>query len=831
MTGMRCSVKSLAEFQASSKPAQVIRFGTEPKTVISNGTSQVFTCSGLERGVTETHTFSGRVTQLVPSADGHGVYVLCERDGVYFTSLPQQPRTLSSRPPGGDSPSPACFRVVSESCVIRDPQIRSFVVTEKVLVAVALGDGVWQFGLYEIPGDASSCYRRLAELSVPAVSTAGPSAAARADRQGALMLPVLCCVCAQGGRSGAGGGDGHFLLEPVLFRLLFGVDASLLSSPMILCGLPDGRLCCLPLLLPGGSEVRGQGCRVRVLHSLEQPIRFIGSSVAMGGGPTCLVVVGRGGAVLQVWAEEGPEGAVAGFEERRVQGPVECACVSDTHLYYSTCTDLLALSLARSPSPDTDSNLPHPAVQTPLSLNVTRVIGLATPTQDPSGAVQLLCVSLTGRLLEVTLPEETDSSYASLVSAAQVGQRISDLLAGIGHVAHRASSLEDSIQSKRTALRSLNHVLNVCSLLRPNQEGEDTAQQQPIRCRVAVRWASSLQQDCLMLSCVLENSSSFVLESGWALCLQLAPLSRAPHTQGGPPVRTYTFPLKTLTQNGSMEETLPLAGEDGLSLPLMVRSWLVYSLQGMLGLRDAGGDGCGCLSLPLNCETLDWLDCLHLDCPPGPTNAPGPAPGSGSGADLVQTFLSSRGAEPRQGGAAGVSQGGAFAASVRVSCGGLKTTLGMEPTPNALLGWLLSDARGFQRGGQGCPPVYAHGPGGDALKLTAKEVTVSQVCGGGPVCAVELRVESASLRAVCVLHHALLRRLQVLFKEVATTTEPPLQLQGQRLQQVLLEAEALCEEIQESRAPAALGVAQPERIAHKLIQAYQRLREGLLLCL
>ncbi|XP_061086604.1 Fanconi anemia core complex-associated protein 100 [Conger conger] len=785
MSGIRCSVKSLAEFQASSRPAQVIWFGTEPEAVFSNGTSRLFICSSLERGVTETRGFPGAVTQLVGSSDGRGVYALIEHDGVYYTPLPQSPS------PGVASSSPGSVRVRSESCVVRDHQVRSFLVTERVLVTVALRGGSWQFGLYEIQGHPSPCYRRLAELSVPALS----DAVARADHQRAP--PVLSCVRAQGGGAGAAGG--HFLLELVLFRLLFGVDVSLLSSPMILCGLPDGRLCCLPLLLPGGPGVRGQCCGVRVLHSLEQPVVFL------GGGPSCLVGVGRGGALLQVRVGEGPEGPVLRFEERRVPGPVDS---------------------------------PPPATQPPLSLNVTAVTGLATPTQNPSGAVQLLCVSHKGRLLQVMLPQQTDRCSVPQVSAAQVGQRIRDLLSSISSVADRGSSLESSIQTKRTALRSLNHVLNICSLLRPNQHSGDegTTRQQPIRCRVAASWVSLLR-DTVLLSCVLENSSTFLLESGWALCLQLAALPHAPHT-AGPPAQTYTFPLKALSQ-GRVEVPVALEGEGGLGLPLTVRSWLVYSLQGMLGLRGAEAAGGDCLSLELDSLTLDWLDCLPLHGPTGPSAGPSAAPsaapsagsGSGSGSDLVRTFLSSRRAGRRQAG--GVAAGGPFAVSVRVSSAMLKGILGMDPAPSSLLAWLLSGP-GIERsrrgqgsgGGQGCATVCARG-----LRLTAREVSVGQVCAGGPVCAVELRVDSASLRLLCGLHHALLHRLQVLFKEVAMTTEPTLQLHGQQLQQVLLQAEALCEEVRGALAPAALGVAQSESSTHKLIKTYQRLREGLLLAL
>ncbi|KAI1886421.1 hypothetical protein AGOR_G00195590 [Albula goreensis] len=205
MVGLRCSVKSLAEFAASSRPAKVIRYCTDPEVfIISNGTSQVFTCGSVGHGVTAAHQFPGRVTQIVPSAALGGVYTLCERDGIYFTPLPQ---LRSSTQPFAPSLG-GCLRVSAESCVLQDREIQTFLVVKKVLVTVALGVGVWRFSLYEVPALSLPHCRKLAEVSIPAVSTAGLSAAARSGHQG--VLPVLCCVQVQSRASTPLQEDGHF---------------------------------------------------------------------------------------------------------------------------------------------------------------------------------------------------------------------------------------------------------------------------------------------------------------------------------------------------------------------------------------------------------------------------------------------------------------------------------------------------------------------------------------------------------------------------------------------------------------------------------------------
>lgn len=184
--------------------------------------------------------------------------------------------------------------------------------------------------------------------------------------------------------------DSNFHLDPVLFKLLFGIDTALLKSPVILCGLPDGRLCFIPIRLPGS--------KLRVLHSLEQPVVYVGASVVMETGPghaQCLVAVGQQGKVVLIMTEGGgsEEGGMrAGFTEGCVAGPVVCACVHKHCLYYSTGSDLLALDLSEGSFGRTEqardeeaSSKRAAALQTPTSLNVCRVVTLAELTCNTSG--------------------------------------------------------------------------------------------------------------------------------------------------------------------------------------------------------------------------------------------------------------------------------------------------------------------------------------------------------------------------------------------------------------------------------------------------------------
>lgn len=195
------------------------------------------------------------------------------------------------------------LNIVSDDFVVlKNVNLQAFAIVEKILVTLSLHKAIWSFDLYEEPGS-----RPLRKLACFQVATVNSCSLNTTDKEKSVNCPpVLTCIYPKGSTSvSAQQSDLYPYLELRLFRLLFGVDASLVNSPVILCGLPDGRICCFPLLIPSLAGPRGeQRSPIRVLQSLEQPIAFIGTCVSGEHGPQCLVAVGQRGRLLMVRSKQ-----------------------------------------------------------------------------------------------------------------------------------------------------------------------------------------------------------------------------------------------------------------------------------------------------------------------------------------------------------------------------------------------------------------------------------------------------------------------------------------------------------------------------------------------
>ncbi|KAL0983908.1 hypothetical protein UPYG_G00134630 [Umbra pygmaea] len=873
---------TLAEFGClSPSTAKVVQFGDD--LLVCTGSDEVFVFNTKERKLTAVLHFLSPVVHVVQSLDKQHFFAVCEGDGIYCVDLPTLP-SRPATPPSDQSPGPALFQVLSNSLAARDAGVCSMVEVQgasgDTLVTVSQRDAAWWFSLYTATG-----YRKLAEFSLPVVSGGHRTGD---GGTGLVMRPVLACVSSRDAPSSSSSlVDCHFLMETLLFKLLFGVDASFVNSSVILCGLPDGRLCSFPLHLQGQP-----GPRVRVLHSLEQPITFVGTSTETNSGPQCLVAVGRWGRVVLARACEGGPGdggKVAGFTEGCVSGPVLCACADGKGLYYSTGSDLLVLDLSggaeENLSPGENLVVGHgerqgpgqamekPRVsgllQSPVSLNVCRVIALSGPSCNTSGQVQLLALTLRGRLQVLTLPGDTEGGATARPPSSQVGQRVRDLLAAIGDVCDRASSLNSIIQSRNNSLRGLNQVLSVCCLLLANQRAGEhcSVSEKPIWCHIVAKWSRLLQKDSLILTCVLDNSSPYVLEQGWMLCVQVLPLSCPLFSGGENFSRTVSFPVQKLEPSGKMNVSLPLITERDMSFPVTVKCSLTYSLQSLLGTEElsgvlANGDLASCpgleggwFSLALNTQTVDWLDVLQVVTPPGSDpSRPCSNPDTVS-MDTVKAFLSSRRRCDGYGDGMAASEGDLLSASIKVSTELLRTALSLEapssavpqgpknPTQGicgALLSWLLSKGSagidwrgsGVTAGQQGRAVVHARCPEGGIVKLTATEVTVGGTTVKEGTKAVEVQVQCSEMAALCGLHHALLCRVQPLLQGAAGTEESSIGAMGLGLRLALQRAQALYELLQEARIPNAIGPGRNTgRTTKTLFSVYRQLRENPLLIL
>uniref|UniRef100_A0A673HZC0 Fanconi anemia core complex-associated protein 100-like n=1 Tax=Sinocyclocheilus rhinocerous TaxID=307959 RepID=A0A673HZC0_9TELE len=800
MDAVRCSVEYLSEFSdCQSHSVRVIQDGVN--LFLTRGDRDVLIFNIQERRVTTVMLFEASVINLALSDDKHRLYALCANGGLYCTPLPPQ---LSSSVRVNKSPDSVQYTVPDDSIVLKNASLQAFTIVEKILVTLSLHKSVWSFDLYEEPGS-----RPLHKLACFQVVTLNTCCLNLTDKEKSVSSPpVLTCIYPEGSTSvSTDQSDLRPHLEPHLFRLLFGVDASLVNSPVILCGLPDGRICCFPLLVPTLAGPTGeQRSPVRVLQSLEQPVVFIGTCISGEHGPQCLVAVGQRGKLLIVRSKQASmEGKKAdySFNEHSVRGPVLCACVDDKRLYYSSLNDLHALQLTTTSSSEATGTESQLQALTSDSLGVCRAIALAGPYTNPTGSVQLLAVSLSGRLLRVNLPQGSEN--VPRLPSSLAGQRVKDLLASIANIWERAESLKHKLQEKNESLKHLNQVINVCSLMLDNHGNEKVCNmgtKRPISCCGVARWSSLLQRDSLTLTCVLENSSGCTLEHGWTLCIQVHPLSKGPNMEGSS--GTYSFPFMKLDSGQKLDVTIPLESTGGLSLPVKVYCSLVFSLSALFS-PEASSPGVsqlltemGSISAPLSTLTVDWLDALRLD-------------GSFSNGNIrhntvtdgIQTFLRSRGAITRDSDT--TTKSGPITVMVRVSSQLLNTKLHLSATSStercmSVLNWLVSPEERGQMSVQS-PVVCAYSPDGCSVKLLVKEVTLGDFCSDGPLEVLEIRVESSSVAAVCGLHHAILRRLQVLLRDAAVKCVHTKQLKAQSL----IEAVRLYEDLQDAQNQEALG--------------------------
>ncbi|XP_052543875.1 Fanconi anemia core complex-associated protein 100 isoform X2 [Tympanuchus pallidicinctus] len=814
------------------------------------------------------------------------LYILCAHSGIYCVSLDQQSRLMEQT--DGDGQESNCpsgvFPVDSDACIFPDSSLCMFTLLNNFVITLSQAHGKWWMKLHELPRPEqdSAPYRQVSEVGF----CPGPAPAEEGDGAPSRFLPVLCCASSPGTAGSAEGPwcSGGFVLEEPLFSLLFGIDAAMLESPMILCGFPDGQLCSVPLKAlssppaDGCHDVSGQDPPVKILHHLEEPIVFIGAlrterraaeeeeeeeeddaeddPLFGDAGCDCVVAVGHYGKMVAVKADQRDETTVPELREYYLRGPILCAaCGSGSRMYYSTHSDISAVDLdwvseASDPEDAESCGGVLPPVLSPASLSICSVVALSLSSRASEGESELLALSAKGRLMTCGLcsPEDADVE----LTPAEAGRRIKALLSGIGNTSERVSFLKKAVDQKNRALASLNQVMNVSAALLSSQEG-----QKPIACTVTANWSCLLLRDTVTISCLLENCSEYSLEQGWTLCVQLLASPCALEEESVDSATTFTFPIDQLLPGTKRELTLPLgsATDTKLDLPLTISCALYYSLRDILGsgsdspeaLDDLLPDDSPILSpdregicLPLSECTIDVLQCLHFESSP-----PRPDPSSKVASlpapqDPVETFLraSKEQPEPEAGTASnqpcatGEGSVPPSAASIRVSSELLKNALKASSSDVSLscatLRWLLAENAAAAALSSGeVTSVCGVAPDGGEVQLIIREVAMNDLSPAGPIQAVEILMESPSLAHMCRMHHAVIRRIQALVLEQAAQGSGPPDLRMQYLRQIQTNHEALLKEARSLRDHPPLT----EEGTEKLLHIYRQLRNPSLVLL
>ncbi|XP_077184383.1 Fanconi anemia core complex-associated protein 100 isoform X1 [Paroedura picta] len=871
LAGFCCPVGGLA----AGKPRVLCH---DNQIYLSNGTEYVYVYDQEGRLMKAVYRFPDQIWHVELLPFHQQLYILCAGVGIYCVSLDYQSRLVKQT----DGEENDCFSTVlpmgSNACTFPDATLCTFTLLNDVLVTLSQVQGKWCMNLHKLPSPEDQENLPRQPISHVDITTCTSN---DGDVSLAHFLPVLCCAFSPGTSDSKEGlcHSGGFILEEPLFSLLFGIDAAMLDSPMILCGFPDGQLCSVPL--KSLSSLDNHCCEdspVKILHHLEEPVVFIGAlrteqkspeaeeAPAFGDlGCDCVVALGHYGKMVAIKATQGEEVKVPELREYYLQGPVLCAaCSGGSRMYYSTHSDIYAVDLD-SPTPDTekleDSPGTLPSALSPASLSICSVVALSLSSRESEGESELLALSAKGRLMTCGLCSPDDTQPVKM-NPNKAGQRIKELLSGIGHVSERVSSLKKVVDQKNRALTSLNQVMNVSAALLSSQTG-----QKPITCTIAAHWSRLLVQDTLTVSCVLENSSECSLEHGWTLCAHLFASSYdfeegSSDSAAADSGTSYTFPIDQLLPGNKTEVTLPLGPAEGfkLELPITVSCSLYYGLQEILGtvsesselLDDLLSDDSPGLSpdregicLPLKEVTIDILHCLRLAGGSRGPEATPPAAAISLPMDPLDTFLklsrvqsdleSLEGREELVPSALGEDYLAPSVASIKVSSELLRTALKDTSEGSSLcctaLCWLLADnAEAATLQSKDATAVQGLAPDGGEVQLNIREVTVSDLSPAGPIQAVEIIIQSSLLANMCQLHHAVVRRIQALVLEQAAQDSSSSDVRMQYLHQIQANHEALLKEAQSLRDRLCLG-NDSDAVVEKLLHVYQQLRNPSLVVL
>ncbi|XP_077022320.1 Fanconi anemia core complex-associated protein 100 [Tamandua tetradactyla] len=869
LAGFRCPVGGLA-----AGKSRVLRH--EAEIFLCTGREFVYVYDQGGKRLRVVYQFPDQVWHLEFLALCRVLYVLCAGKGIYCLSLDPLDRLAhQAEPKDEDSTLPAHVVPVDPGTrVLPDATLCAFMVLDDVLVTLAQGTACWKMQLFEQPS-AEADPRPGAQIGEADFSCALP-AGSPGQPPAPRFLPVLCCL----GPPGSGAlhspllGSRGFTLQQALFTLLFGADAALLKSPVILCGLPGGQLCCVVVktLAASGTAAADPKALVKILHHLEEPVVFIGAlrtelqaEEAREGRllgedvpSDCLVALGHHGRTLAIkasWDEAG--NPVPDLQESRLPGPVLCAtCGGGSRLYHSTPSGLCVVDLAQGAAPS-DPSQPDggpgglPPLLCPASLDICSVVALSVSSRIPEGGPELLALSAKGRLMTCILDQSSEAPHPAPMTAAKAGQKIKELLSGIGHVSERVSSLKKAVDQRNRALTCLNEAMSVSCALLSSRGGP-----RPISCSTTATWSHLPPRDVLVATCLLENSSTHALGRGWTLCIQVRSSTCALGLSLASPAITYTVPVEQLGPGSRREVTLTLGpSEDGvLDLPITVSCALFYSLREVIGAARVPSDSpehpffeeCppdilperDGICLPLGEHTVDLLQCLRFPglATPG---TQGPADTQGPTGDPVDTFLSTLrepGIEPMGPTSLWAKYLPPSVASIRVSSELLRATLDTGCSGASLccatLQWLLAEnpaADGVRT--QALSSVQGVAPDGGDVHLSVHEVAVTDLCPAGPIQAVDIQVESSSLANLCRAHHALVSRMQAVVVAQAARGSSPPELRVQYLRQMHAGHEALLREVQTLRDQlCGEDEAQACTTAERLLQVYRRLRHpGLLL--
>ena len=212
---------------------------------------------------------------------------------------------------------------------------RVLIVDDNIIILVAVQHG-WVIEVYD--REEVSCGR--GKLSTPPVYQ---HYIADDNSISSTSARMHCCLLSGSVSAKTHDKNKHFCcIDANLFQQMFGEDARLLESPVLLISTPDGAVYTVPLMRGPRKQ------EPRLVCHLQEPvagvISFSEDAVSSGASnSSCLIFVGSRGRVIS--ATVGTQDRNARFTECVITGPVHCLTVHNQHLVYSTRRQLCYVPL------------------------------------------------------------------------------------------------------------------------------------------------------------------------------------------------------------------------------------------------------------------------------------------------------------------------------------------------------------------------------------------------------------------------------------------------------------------------------------------------------
>ncbi|XP_073538664.1 Fanconi anemia core complex-associated protein 100 [Phyllobates terribilis] len=809
----------------SQSKARIVYRGTD--IYICNGTRFVYVFNTEKKQITAVYLFPNNVWHIEVSTGRHQLYALCAQNGLYLLEWDEHGRLLMEPNSAMDKGDMIIYQIGSEFGLLLDPSLCSFTLNSKFLIVAVAQLEKWKIRVFprESPNliDSFTIPSREIEFFPGYGGSSGD------------LQPVLCCVSLWKDKAISADDPCDLTLDAALFTRLFGVDVALLESPIILCGFPDGQVVCFPLkntdVHPTTNQNATQG-RSKLLYHLEQPVVSIGAirmnpdteqPSAENRACDCLLVVGQKGLIVSVTGGENLDAISCTYKDHTLLSPVSCTFYSTSGVFCCTANDVIYVTLchpekkaATSTTCGTVSSLRH---------NIPMIAALSQMSSLDD--TQLIALSKKGRLMLCKLRQKETKDRQHGLSGGNTGQRIKELLSGIGSVSERLSTLKTVANEKNRSLVKLNQVM---SFSRELLSGQSTTS--PIRCGIRVSWTHVLQKAYVTACCSLENKSDYTLEHGWTLCVLIST----------DPITSYSFPVLLLKPGETQDFAFPLYGQElsSVDFPTTISCSLYYSLKAFaadcvtpseLDMFSSHKHG---VCVPLQDHIIDILQCLRL--------TPSAVCCSGLSHTLLEDAVEdiwkpgyvsdTRWTPPAAISNQGLNYTTPLKASVRLSAALLTRVLQNEKSErslcSAVLHWLLS---GLLMKEQDVQEVEGVTPDGKEFCIRVQEVSVSDLTSEGFIQAVEVQILSSYLHVVASLHLAVTSRIKILLqqdKKNEGCQAPGLNLG--KIQQLFRAHEQLLKEVKNLRE--RLGADEDvisTTAAQRLLHIYRDLRDpGLL---